>query len=224
MLFIYAGSIAAQTRYFDTTRTFQLPDGATYQADVTPGGRVTLFNIENSLTYVEQMYRDGSRISDADEDFIPSAENDMLALSVAGFVLQSVLRDYAYRIPTDRRLGVVMLFNSDTGWLEEVHFNFHNISPFATIPVEVYRRIEVYLRIFFSLEGSRINIVPTDEGRRRNFLFLGWHYDIHKDWWPHLLYWWDASQRDTRSSPSDIVMPTDTTSVVYQIHRRLIER
>ena len=42
MLF-YASSVAAQTRFYDVTRTFH-ESGFTYQADVSPAGFVILYN------------------------------------------------------------------------------------------------------------------------------------------------------------------------------------
>ena len=63
------------------------------------------------------------------------------------------------------RLTVIMYVDSQTGRVDDVRFVFDRIFGFATIPVSVYRRIELELR-------DRIQFSPTAEGRRRNFLTI----------------------------------------------------
>ena len=59
------------TRLYDSTRTF-VEDGYTYQCDVPASAMVTLYNKENKLTYVEQIYKDtGKHYSFDESTYVP---------------------------------------------------------------------------------------------------------------------------------------------------------
>ena len=55
LLFFCAVYTAAQTNYYTETKTFK-ESGYVYQCDVLPGNDVRLYNKENKLTYVDQIY------------------------------------------------------------------------------------------------------------------------------------------------------------------------
>ncbi|GHT30604.1 hypothetical protein FACS189432_09670 [Bacteroidia bacterium] len=53
----------------------------------------------------------------------------------------------------------------------EVNFNFHKTDKYATIPVSVYRKIETELK-------ANIWVTPTAEGKKLNYLMLGWRHEV----------------------------------------------
>ena len=64
-----------------------------------------------------------------------------------------------------------MYIDSSTGKVIEVDFDFLSIDPFATIPISVYRKIEVELK-------QNIWFIPTAEGKRMNYLVRMWNQEI----------------------------------------------
>ena len=70
-----------------------------------------------------------------------------------------------------RKLNICIYIDSETGKVTEVDFYFTTVSPFATIPVSVYRKIELELK-------KNIWFVPTAEGKRMNFLVRMWSQEI----------------------------------------------
>lgn len=71
----------------------------------------------------------------------------------------------------DSVLGTSMIIDSQTGKVIEVYFTFFDFEPLATIPVSVFRSIEVELK-------KNIWFVPTAEGKRLNFILLTWGQNI----------------------------------------------
>uniref|UniRef100_UPI0035A06EF1 DUF5043 domain-containing protein n=1 Tax=Prevotella heparinolytica TaxID=28113 RepID=UPI0035A06EF1 len=61
LLIFYAVYTAAQTNYYAETKTFQ-ESGYTYQCDVLTGKRVRLYNKENKLAYVQQIFKDTKEV------------------------------------------------------------------------------------------------------------------------------------------------------------------
>ena len=53
----------------------------------------------------------------------------------------------------------------------EVDFDFVTFNPFATIPVSVYRQIEIQLK-------EKVWFVPTEFGKGLNYIYLCWNYDF----------------------------------------------
>ena len=65
----------------------------------------------------------------------------------------------------------MLYVNSDTGRISEVEFQFPNFNPFATIPISVYRQIEVELK-------NNVWFTPTEEGKRRNYILRAWRHEV----------------------------------------------
>jgi hypothetical protein len=70
----------------------------------------------------------------------------------------------------NKSFDINLTIDTNTGRVMEVDFGFLYNSPFATIPISTYRKIEMELK-------QRIWFTPTDTGRRLNHLKLGW---VHK--------------------------------------------
>ncbi|WP_195527838.1 DUF5043 domain-containing protein, partial [Bacteroides faecis] len=63
-----------------------------------------------------------------------------------------------------------MYINPDTGKIDEVAFEFFSIGSYATIPISVYRNIELGIK-------QKLSFKPTTEGKKLNYI----------------LYWIDVS-------------------------------
>ena len=172
-LLIYASSTAAQTRFYDVTRTFH-ESGFTYQADVS-GGFVTLYNrAAGRFTDLRQTHRDGRLISEADwdryDDAVRPESRQMMNLAER-IVRDSFSAAERNRLRRDDFFGLRLIICPDTGNVKEVHFHFHRNSGYATIPVTTYRRMEVEIK-------RQVRFTPTDFGRSMNFIFRGWRIDV----------------------------------------------
>ena len=171
-LLLYAGSITAQTRFYDVTRTFH-ESGFTYQADVL-GGMVTLYNKNaGRFTTPRQTFRDGRLISD-DDRMIDDVEweTDFPMMNLAEQIVRNSLSAAERnRLRRGEYLGLRLIICSNTGNVKEVHFRFMRQSGYATIPVTTFRRMEVEIK-------SQVRFTPTDFGRNMNFIFRGWRIDV----------------------------------------------
>ena len=172
-LLLYAGSITAQTRFYDVTRTFH-ESGFTYQANVIPGDRVLLFNRDvGRFTDLRQTFRDGRGISEDDrriDDVVE--ENDIRMRALAHQIVRNTFSiAERNRLRRGEYLGLRLIICPNTGSVKEVHFNFMRQSGYATIPVTTYRRMEVAIK-------EQVRFTPTDFGRNMNFIFRGWRIDV----------------------------------------------
>ena len=60
-----------------------------------------------------------------------------------------------------------MFLDPETGKVAEVRFNFATFSPYAKVPLSVYRNIEVQLK-------ENISYTPTTVGKQLNYIMLSW--------------------------------------------------
>jgi hypothetical protein len=66
-----------------------------------------------------------------------------------------------------REFTITMLLSPDTGKVMEVNFNFTTFSPYARVPLHVYREIEVKLK-------EQIHFKPGEVGKQLNYIMLSW--------------------------------------------------
>ena len=64
-------------------------------------------------------------------------------------------------------MGINVRFNPSTGKIADVYFSFRRNGPFANIPVETYRSIELALK-------QNLTLTVTDAGRRLNYIPMYW--------------------------------------------------
>lgn len=168
MLF-YAFYLSAQTKYDSTTKIFN-ENGYSYQCDVDIAKGVTLYNKENQLTYAKWLFKDTGK-----EPPMPYNINDVKDDTWTKRKCYSIANN-AFSVTEKERtkgreLDICIYIDSETGKVTEVDFYFTTVSPFATIPVSVYRKIELELK-------KNIWFVPTAEGKRMNFLVRMWSQEI----------------------------------------------
>jgi hypothetical protein len=154
----------AQTNQYPATGTIQ-GNGFTYQADVM-GGIVILYNRTNQLTGdLKWGLKDGSIIYDdfwAGDDIFTN-NDDVIRNQMTTIVSNALSTAERQRVGRNE-LDLTLRINPETGVISEVEFRFDTDNPFATIPVSVYRTIEVNLK-------NQLRFTVTEKGRRLNYIF-----------------------------------------------------
>ena len=161
MLFC-AVSISAQTNYYTTTKTFS-ENGYSYQCDVPFSGMVTLYNKNNRWMYVYQVYKSSGKSFIMDDDCPDVIEYDTWVDPKCESIVNNAFSAVEKRRVKGHGFTIGMYVNSDSGKVDEIDFNFVNFGPYATIPISVYRKIEIEIK-------QNIWFVPTAEGKKLNYI------------------------------------------------------
>lgn len=161
--------LSAQTYYYTTNKTFT-ESGYTYQCDVQPSDLVRLYNKENQLTYAKWLFKDTGKEPPMSYN-INDVEEDTWTKRKCYSIINEAFSNAEKQRMKGRELGICLYIDSDTGKVIEVDFDFLSTEPFATIPVSVYRKIELELK-------KNIWFVPTTEGKKMNFLVRMWSQEI----------------------------------------------
>lgn len=145
---LYNISLAlAQTNYYTTTKTFN-EQGYTYQCDVSGGRNVTLYNKNNKWTYVNQMKKGtNTPFYVTPENYSPlyvKDKNEAYNDSIFKVIVNNAFADYKGKMK-GFELIIITCTDSETGKISEVLFIFAGFTPYATIPVSIYREIETKL-------------------------------------------------------------------------------
>ncbi len=168
MLFC-ASYLSAQTNYYSTTKIFN-ENGYSYRCDVNRGKGVTLYNKENLLTHTKWLFKDTGKEPPMPYD-INDVEDDTWTKRKCYSIINNAFSATEKERTKGRILDITIFIDPETGKVTEVEFYFLTVSPFATIPVSVYRKIELELK-------KNIWFVPTAEGKRMNFLIRSWSQEI----------------------------------------------
>ena len=173
-LLLCASGAAAQTNFFNVTRTFH-ENGFTYQADVLAGEWVVLYNRANRFTNVRQGFTDGSPLN----EFIVEREGDVeRTTEVHAKLLAQYLIRNAFSAAERNRLRegevifVTLRICPHTGNIIDVEFEFLRQQSYATIPVSTWRRLELALK-------EQVRFTPTTFARNNlNFIFRSVRVDV----------------------------------------------
>ena len=134
----------AQTNYYTTTKTFN-EQGYTYQCDVV-----------NTPFYVTP------------ENFSPLYVNDKSKAyndSIFKVIVNNAFANYKGKMK-GFELIIITCTDSETGRISEVIFDFPNFTPYATVPVSVYREIET------KLIGLKYTLTPL--AKTLNYVYQWW--------------------------------------------------
>lgn len=163
---ICALTVSAQENYYKSAKTFN-ENGYTYQCDVQEDSDfITLYNKSNRLTYVEKIYRNtGERVSMQTNKV--EFEEDNWTRPKCFSIVNNAFSDIEKQKVKDSKFAIVMYIDPNSGKVLEVKFRFACFQPYATIPVSVYRKIELELK-------KNIWFTPTEYGKRLNYIYIGW--------------------------------------------------
>ncbi len=165
----YISYLSAQTYYYDVTKTFQ-ENGYTYQCDVKRSTRVTLYNKENKLTNTKWTFKDTGE-EPPFPYYFDDLEDDTWTKRKSYAIVNDAFSEEEKQRIKRAKLDICIYINSNTGKVIEVDFIFLATDPLATIPVSVYRKIEVELK-------KNIWFKPTPEGKKMNYLVRTWLQEI----------------------------------------------
>lgn len=161
--------IMAQTNYYTSTKTFN-ESGYVYQCDVSASKLVTLYNKSNRWTYEKQIYTSTGKPFAMPDSCIDLTEDETWTRSKRYSIVQNAFTAAEKQRVKGSELIITMIINSNTGKVDEVYFEFTNFDPYATIPVSVFRKIEMELK-------KNIWFTPTIEGRKLNYILRWWNQD-----------------------------------------------
>ena len=165
----FCATIMAQTNYYTATKTFN-EDGYTYQCDVPSYKLVTLYNKDSHYTYMRQIYKDTGEPFCMPDAGIDLTEGDNWTRTKRYTIVRDAFSAAEKQRVKGRELTITMVINSSTGKVDEVYFQFVTFDPYATIPVSVFRQIEVEIK-------KNIWYTPTSEGKKLNYILLWWGQD-----------------------------------------------
>lgn len=168
MLFC-ASYIYAQTNYYTTTKTFN-KNGYTYQCDVPSYKLVTLYNKSNKRMNVYPIYKGTGEAFVQTDKGIDLLEYVNFPDSKYNSIVNSAFSPSEKQRVKGHDFNIIMYINSATGKVDEVSFEFANFEPYATIPVSVYRKIEIDLK-------NSISFTPTAEGKKLNYIYYWWSHE-----------------------------------------------
>lgn len=169
MILFALAPVTLFAQYYNETKTFVEKD-YTYQCDVDKRtGEVVLYNKENKYTYVDQGYTDSNEYIPLGK--IDSFEDDNWTRRTCNTIVNNAFSAEQKARVKGRVFSVDMYIDSQTGKVIEVCFGFLHIDPYATIPLSVYRQIEVELK-------KRIWFTPTAQGKRLNYIYCGWMHEV----------------------------------------------
>ena len=160
-------NVTAQIIYYTECKTFQ-ENGYTYQCEVSHGFLIKIYNKESRLIHVDQIFKDTKEVPGFELDFDDVVEETWTkpkSFSIVNNAFTTIQKQQM----RDECIGITMYINSETGKVMEVLFTFTTVSPFATIPISVYSKIEKDLR-------KQIWFIPTKDGKRLNYLLRGWDH------------------------------------------------
>lgn len=165
--------ICAQTNYYLEDKTFN-EDGYIYQCDVDENTRwVTLYNKDNQYTYVDHYDRYTGKQITIEENLKGSKQlqDDNWTKTKCFSIINGAFSTEERMRLDANEFAILLYIDSDTGKITEVEFQFPNFNPFATIPISVYRQIEVELK-------NNVWFTPTEEGKRRNYILRAWMHEV----------------------------------------------
>ena len=168
--FVCATVCVAQTNYYKVDKTFN-ENGYTYQCDVNEKSQtVLLYNAENKFTYVDQIVKSTGKPIPIDDNKA-SFENDNWTKDRCHTIVKKAFSTEEKNRLQGNEFIVGLCISPETGKIIEVDFNFVTFNSFATIPVSVYRQIEVQLK-------ENVWFVPTEYGKNLNFIYLFIPYEF----------------------------------------------
>lgn len=160
---------SAQTYHYIETETLE-GDGYTYQCDVKYG-LATLYNKENKLTYEDNIDNRTGRMYSPNGKEMCLEEETWTKPKCFSIVNQAFTAEEKAKV-AGREFTISLCISPQSGRIIEVYFNFlaSKRNPYTTIPVSVYRKIEVELK-------KNIYFTPTKVGKNLSYILLWWRQD-----------------------------------------------
>ena len=166
-----ATGIYAQSKLYEETKQIQ-GDGYTYQCE-TDGVVVDLYNTNQQFVKEDQINRNTGRYSSFTDSYTPQFESDNWTRLKCYSIVRNAFSEEQKQRLKGQLLDIALFIHPDTGKVIDVSFSFGNIDNFSTIPISVYRKIELELK-------KNIWFVPTEHGKQFNYILLWWSQMVSK--------------------------------------------
>ena len=163
-------SIYAQSKLYEETKQIQ-GDGYTYQCKVSSTILVDLYNIEQQFVEKDQINRKTGEYSSIKDSYTPQFESDTWTRPKCYSIVSNAFSEEQKLELKGQTLDISLYIHPDTGKVIDVSFSFSNRENFATIPISVYRKIELELK-------ENIRFVPTEHGKQFNYILLWWEQKV----------------------------------------------
>ena len=156
----------AQTNYYTTTKTFY-ESGYTYQCVVRASGFIALYNKSNTWNNIYPVYKNtGETFAQTDEG-VELLENDTWTRSKRFSIVNEAFSTSEKQRVKGHDFDIIMYINSTTGTVDEVNFEFYKSTPYTTIPISTFRKIETEIK-------KNIWYTPTAEGKELSYIYYWW--------------------------------------------------
>ena len=171
-MWMWVWVLHAQTGYYSETKTFY-EDGYTYQCDVENGVLATLYN--KDVKYYGKVKIDKRTGEEYEFHFEnpPHIEDETWSKPKAfEIVNRAFSAEQKAQLQGDELL-IGLYIDSQTGKIADVVFDFPAVAGmdnYHTIPVSVYRQIEVELK-------KNVWFTPTEEGKNLSYIYMFWTQD-----------------------------------------------
>ena len=167
-----ATGICAQSNLYKETKQIQ-GEGYTYQCKVSSRILVDLYNIEQQFVEKDQINRNTGEYSSIKDSYTPKFERDTWTRPKCYSIVRNAFSKEQKQRLKGQLLDIALYIHPDTGKVIDVMFSFSNRENFATIPISVYRKIELELK-------KSIWFTPTEHGKQFNYIFLWWSQMVSK--------------------------------------------
>ena len=175
LLFNIIFTIAQTTNYYTISQPLKGPE-YTYQCDVLKGGEVRLYNSKNRWTYTDQM-KIGTNVPfyvtpENYEPLMVEDEREAYNDSIYKVNVNDAFGNYRGKMKS-YELFIITCISSETGEISELYFDFSNRTPYATVPISVYREIET------KLVGLKYTLTPL--AKTLNYVYQWWAIEPKQD-------------------------------------------
>ena len=165
-----ATGIYAQPNLYKETKQIQ-GEGYTYQCKVSSRILVDLYNVEQQFVEKDQINRNSGKYSSIKDSYTPQFESDTWTRPKCYSIVRNAFSEEQKLELKGQTLDISLYIHPDTGKVIDVSFSFSNRENFATIPISVYRKIELELK-------KNIWFVPTEHGKKFNYILLWWEQKV----------------------------------------------
>ena len=178
ILSLIVATVAAQTNHYPGITGTISKSGYSYKyrnakiSGVEATSLLELYNAVTSYLDVKWAYKDGSNMSihkalGDDSSNNPDFSNSSQSIAQTLAMVDGCFTSQQKSTLRGKSMGISIRINPATGRIADVYFDFFRDSPFANIPVETYRSIELALK-------QSLTLTVTNEGRRLNYIELTW--------------------------------------------------
>jgi hypothetical protein len=174
-------TVQEPTNYYPNTSGTITMSGYTYKyrnykaGKVEVTGMIELYNSDNSFLDVKWGYKDGTEATFEElmgqvlsSEYI-SDSSQTKAETLA--MVKGCFSTYQKTLLRGKSMGITVRFDSSTGRIADVYFDFSRDDPFVNIPVETYRSVELALK-------QNLTVTMTAKGKRLMYKQTYWTQDF----------------------------------------------